>query len=97
MEIAFSELFNLGLGLAMLPLILSATSADPQLPRGRRFFLAGYVAVLASYGLTVLEGVGGQLGDVLNFLEHFALLFAGVLTAIAAFQLRESVLEERKS
>lgn len=94
MELSWSEVLNLAIGLAMVPLIWSVRYRLRALP-GPPYFFIGYVAVLCSYTFTILEGVGGMLGDVLSVLEHAALFVAGLLFCLAAFQARARALGRR--
>jgi len=94
-DISFSELFNLGLGLVMVPFVITISMRVRE-TAGRALFLAGYLAVLASYGFTVLEGVGGSIGSALNFLEHVALMGAGVCFAVGVTQTRNHLVREKR-
>jgi len=95
LDISFSELFNLGLGVAMVPFLVAISMRIRQ-TAGRALFLAGYACVLLSYALTVLEGVGGTLGNALNFFEHVALLGAGACFAVGIVQTRNRLVREKR-
>lgn len=92
MAVNFSEVLNLALAVAMTPLIISVIRRL-NLHGGRPYLLMGYFSVVVSYVLTILEGVGGQVGEVFNVLEHAALLGGGVLFAFAARQTRQRSIE----
>lgn len=81
MQVQASELINLLIALAVLPIVVSIWRRTQAL-QGARSLLIGYCFVVASYTLTILEGVGGTAGDVLNLGEHLALLCAGVAFVI---------------
>lgn len=73
-----SEVVNLILGIAMVPILLSSRSAAPSRHTG--YLVAAYSFMLVSYVSTVAEGY--VLPDVFNAFEHGALAAAGILFAL---------------
>lgn len=84
-----SEVVNLILGIAMIPILVSNRSAAPSRHTG--YMVAGYSFMLVSYVATVAEGY--LLSDLFNAVEHGALAFAGVLFAVYMIVRRRELIE----
>ncbi|MDZ4170149.1 MAG: hypothetical protein U1E26_10945 [Coriobacteriia bacterium] len=94
MELSVSELINLVIAVAVLPLVVAIWRKSRAL-QGAPALLIGYFLMVASYTLTILEGVGGAAGELLNLAEHVALLCAGVAFVIGVRALARQVGGER--
>lgn len=78
-----SEIVDLLMVLFLLP-VMRASLGSIHL-EGRRFFIAGYLAIIAAYVFTIVEGF--WIEGVFNALEHLSYTVAGVLFALGALVL----------
>jgi hypothetical protein len=92
-QLQLSELVNLTVGLVVLPLLVVMVRRV-LLITVRVEWLVAYLAVLASYTFTVIEGVGGVPGEWFNVLEHLSLLVAGAAFLVAVVRLRALIRSE---
>lgn len=91
MQLQLSEAIDIVVVAAALPLII-VTSRRLH-GTGRRWLIAGYLAILGANTLTIAEGVGGTAREWMNLVEHFMLLAAGVGFCVWAWQIRRSSIE----
>ncbi len=89
-----SEVVNLVLGIAIIPILVSSRPGIPS--RFTGWFVAAYCFMLLSYVSTVAEGYWAPAA--FNLIEHGSLAVAGVLFALALVMRRrelEEILGER--
>jgi len=84
-----SEVVNLILGLAMIPILASNRAGAPS--RYTAYFVVGYCFMLVSYVSTVAEGYLAP--EFFNVLEHGALAAAGCIFAIVMYLRRAEIVE----
>lgn len=94
MEVQVSEVVDLVLGLAVLPLLVVVAKRTRN-PGGRRGLKVGYGLVLAANTFTIIEGVGGPAGEWLNFAEHASLAMAGGAFLWSVLATRDAILGHR--
>ena len=86
-----SEIVDL-LMVAFLTPIMAASVRSIHIA-GKRWFIAGYLALVTGYVFTFAEGFVWP--DALNILEHACYALSGILFAVAAFQLLRASREGR--
>jgi len=87
-----SEVVNLILGLAMIPILISNRAGVPSRHTG--YLVAGYCFMLVSYVSTVAEGY--FVPGFFNVIEHGALAVAGCIFAVAMYLRRAELVENLK-
>lgn len=89
-----SEIVNLVLGIAIIPILVSSRPGIPS--RFTNWFVAAYCFMLLAYVSTVAEGYIAPVA--FNLIEHGSLAVAGVLFAIALMMRRrelDEILKDR--
>lgn len=90
MDLQVSEIVDLGLAVAVLPLFVTIMKRTRD-PGGRMWLTIGYALVLAANTFTILEGVGGSVGEWLNLAEHVSLALAGAAFLLSLVATRDAM------
>lgn len=91
MELQFSEIIELAVGIVVAPLLISVTGRL-KAHAGWSYLLGGYGMFLAADFFTIVEGVGGTLGEWFNLLEHTCFFGMGALMAVAMWHIKRDAL-----
>lgn len=81
-----SEVVDLVMAIVLIPIIATSLRSMPR--ARRRYSFGGFLAIIAGYVLTILEGFWAPA--LLNVLEHSAYAVAGVMAVLALLQFRRS-------